>query len=67
MSLTKSGGGGGAGGGFDGFISLLSGMSGGSGGAGQTDNILTILIGLAKSFFAMQVILHFCYLESPIF
>jgi len=57
MSLTKGGGGGGAGGGgFDGFLSLLGGMSGGSGGSGQTDNILKMLVGLAKSFFAMQVL-----------
>ncbi len=51
QSLTK--GGGGAGGGFDGFVSLLGGLGGG--GAEKSDNILTILVGLAKSFFAMQV------------
>ena len=51
QSLTK--GGGGAGGGFDGFVSLLGGLGGD--GAGKSDNILTVLVGLAKSFFAMQV------------
>ena len=53
QSLTKGGGGGGAGAGFDGFVSLLGGLGGG--GARSSDNILTVLIGLAKSFFAMQV------------
>jgi len=53
QSLTKGGGGGGQGAGFDGFISLLGGLGGG--GAGSSDNILTVLVGLAKSFFAMQV------------
>ncbi len=54
QSLTKGGGGGGgAGGGFEGFVSLLGGLGGG--GAGSSDNILTVLVGLAKSFFAMQV------------
>ncbi len=55
MSLTKNDGGTGTGGGYDGFIRLLRGISGGKGGEGQTDNILKMLIGLAKSFFTMQV------------
>lgn len=47
-SLTsKSGGDGGSGG----FMSLLNGLGGG----GNSNNILQILIGLAKSFFAMQM------------
>lgn len=55
QSLTKGGAGGGAGGGFDGFISLLGGLGGGGAdGAGNTNNILKVLVGLAKSFFAMQ-------------
>ena len=50
QSLTKGGGTGG--GGLDGFLQLIQ---GGGGSAGNSNNILQILIGLAKSFFAMQM------------
>ncbi len=50
QGLTKGGGAGG-------FMSLLSGGAGGGGGAGgsNSNQIIQILIGLAKSFFAMQM------------
>ncbi len=52
MSLTKGGNGGGS---SDGFMSLINSLAGGgSGGSGGTNNVLTILIGLVKSFFNMQ-------------
>jgi len=52
QSLTKGGGGSGGGSG-NGFLGLLSGLGGG--GSGSSSNILQIIIGLAKSFFAMQM------------
>ncbi len=53
QSLTKGGSGGG--GGLDGFLSLLGGGGGGAGGSGSTNQILQLIIGLAKSFFSMQM------------
>ena len=53
QSLTKGGGGSGGGSG-NGFLGLLSGLGGG-GGSGSSSNILQIIIGIAKSFFAMQM------------
>lgn len=54
-SLTKGGSGGG--GGLGGFMSLLGGGggSGGEGGGANVGSIMQILMGLAKSFFAMQM------------
>ena len=53
QSLTKGGGGSGGGSG-NGFLGLLGGLCGG-GGSESSSNILQIIIGLAKSFFAMQM------------
>lgn len=50
QSLTKGGSSGG--GGLDGFLKLIQGAGGSS---GSTSGIMGILVGLAKSFFAMQM------------
>lgn len=51
-SLTKGGASGSGGGGLEGFLSLIS---GGGGSAGNSDSILMVLVGLAKSFFNMKM------------
>ena len=48
--LTKGGNGGG--GGAQGFLGLLNGLGGD--GSGSSNNIIQILVGLAKSYFAMK-------------
>ena len=50
-SMLTKGGSEGKGGGAGGFMGLLEGLSGGS---GSSNNIITILVGLATSYFSMQ-------------